>query len=73
MWAALEEALAEGRRRQAAGLAAGLVARPQRLWAVVARRVQVALWTRRGRHLAAHDQRVVAALRAFAGTGGDGL
>lgn len=66
MWAALEEALAEGRRRQAALLAAGLVARPQRLRAVVARRVQFALWNRRGRRLAAHDERVVAALHASA-------
>ena len=72
MWMALEEALAEGRRRQAARLAVGLVARPQRLWAVVARRLQFALWIRRSRHLAAHDQRVVAALRASGGAGGDG-
>jgi glycosyltransferase involved in cell wall biosynthesis len=71
MWAALEEALAEGRRRQAARLAAGLVARPQRLWAVVARRVQFALWKRRSR-LAVHDQRVVAALQASARAAEDG-
>jgi hypothetical protein len=69
LWAALETALAEGKHRQAALLAARLVARPQRLWAVVARRVQFALWMRRSRRLVAHDQRVIAALRALAASG----
>jgi glycosyltransferase involved in cell wall biosynthesis len=64
IWAALEAALADGRRGQAALLAARLVVRPQRLWAVVARRVQFALWMRRGRRVAA-DRRVGPALRAF--------
>jgi glycosyltransferase involved in cell wall biosynthesis len=66
LWAALEAALAEGQRRKAAVLAVKLVARPQRLWAVVARRVQFALWMRRSRRLASRDQRVVAALEALA-------
>jgi GT2 family glycosyltransferase len=63
-WAALEAALAEGRRREAGLLAARLVARPQRLWAVVARRLQFSLWRRRSRRLAAHDPRVAGALQA---------
>jgi glycosyltransferase involved in cell wall biosynthesis len=66
IWAALEKARSEGRHRQAALLAARLVVRPQRLWAVVARRVQFALWMRRSRRLAAGDRRVVAALSALA-------
>lgn len=71
IWAALETALAQGRRREAALLAARLVARPQRLWAVVARRVQFALWMRRSRRLAAHDHRVIAALEAFGAASAD--
>lgn len=66
LWAALEAALAARQRRRAVMLAAKLVARPQRLWAVVARRVQFALWMRRSRRLASRDQRVIAALRAQA-------
>jgi glycosyltransferase involved in cell wall biosynthesis len=71
LWAALEAALAEGQRRKAAVLAVKLVARPQRLWAVVARRVQFALWMRRSRRLASRDQRVVAALEALATPSGE--
>jgi GT2 family glycosyltransferase len=65
MWAAMEAALAEGRHRQAGLLAARLVARPQRLRAVVARRLQFSLWRRRSRRLAAHDPRVAGALQAL--------
>jgi glycosyltransferase involved in cell wall biosynthesis len=66
IWAAFETAMSEGRHRQAAVLAARLVARPHRLWAVLMRRVQFALWMRRSRRLAARDQRVVAALADMA-------
>jgi hypothetical protein len=66
LWAALEAAVAERRLRRTALLAAKLVARPQRLRAVVVRRLQFSLWTRRGRHLSAHDERVASALRTFA-------
>jgi glycosyltransferase involved in cell wall biosynthesis len=65
MWAAMESALAEGHRGQAALLAARLVARPQRLWAVVARRVQFSLWRHRSRRLAARDSRVAGALQGL--------
>jgi glycosyltransferase involved in cell wall biosynthesis len=71
MWTALETAMSEGRHRQAAVLAARLVARPQRLWAVVVRRVQFALWMRRSRRLAASDRRVVAALAELATVDGE--
>jgi len=71
IWAALETAVSQGRHRQAAVLAARLVARPQRLWAVVVRRVQFALWMRRSRRLAVHDRRVSAALRALAAADGE--
>lgn len=70
LWAALETAMSEGRHRHAALLAARLVARPQRLWAVVARRLQFALWMRRSRRLAERDQRVAAALEVIAATEG---
>jgi hypothetical protein len=71
MWAALETAVSEGRHRQAAVLAARLVARPQRLWAVLVRRMQFALWMRRSRRLAARDQRVVTALAEMAAANGE--
>jgi hypothetical protein len=58
--------VAERRLRQAALLAAKLVVRPQRLTAVVVRRLQFALWMRRSRHLSTHDERVGSALRMFA-------
>ncbi len=70
MWAALETAVYEGRHRQAAVLAARLIGRPQRLWAVVVRRFQFALWMRRSRRLAVSDLRVAAALEAMAGSNG---
>ena len=73
MWAALETAVSEGRHRQAAVLAARLIARPQRLWAVVVRRIQFALWMRRSRRLAASDLRVAAALEAMAGGEGGAM
>ena len=66
IWAAFETAMSEGRHRQAAVLAVRLVARPHRLSAVLMRRVQFALWTRRSRRLATRDQRVVAALADMA-------
>ncbi len=66
LWAALEAAMADRRHRQAALLAAKLVVRPQRLRAVVARRLQFSLWMRRSRRLSAHDERVASALRTFA-------
>lgn len=66
LWAALEAAVSERRYRQAALLAGRLVAHPQRLRAVVARRLQFSLWMRRSRHLATRDARVAPALRAFA-------
>jgi GT2 family glycosyltransferase len=66
LWGALETALSQGRYRQAARLAGRLVAHPQRLRAVVARRLQFSLWMRRSRHLATRDARVAEALRTFA-------
>lgn len=66
LWAALEAALSEGRYREAAAVTAKLLGHPQRLRAVVARRVQFSLWMRRSRHLATRDARVAPALRAFA-------
>jgi glycosyltransferase involved in cell wall biosynthesis len=70
MWAALETAVSEGRHGQAAVLAARLIGRPQRLWAVLVRRLQFALWMRRSRRLAASDLRVATALQAMAGSDG---
>jgi glycosyltransferase involved in cell wall biosynthesis len=66
LWAALETSMSEGRHREAAVLATRLVARPQRLRAVLVRRVQFAVWMWRSRRLVARDQRIIAALRRVA-------